>query len=80
MSLTTEQLQRLRTLQGALSALSYEYEDVLPLLATEANATANKNAIIAAIPTGYALQGNGQNTLTDLYNLIGYTISEIDAV
>lgn len=53
MSLTTEQLQRLRTLQGALSALSYEYEDVLPLLATEANATANKDAIIAAI--GYTI-------------------------
>ena len=54
--------------------------DVQNGLATEANATANKDAIIAAMPTGYALQGNGNNTLTDLYNLIGYTISEIDAV
>ena len=35
-------------------------------------------AIKGALPTGYALQGSGSNTLTDLYTLIGYTISEID--
>ena len=32
------------------------------------------------LPTDYAKQGSGQNTLTDIYSLIGYTISEIDAV
>ena len=36
-SQTQIQLQGLRTLQGALSALSYQYEDVIPLLATQAS-------------------------------------------
>lgn len=30
--------------------------------------------------TGYALQGSGNNTLTDVYALIGYVVDEIDGV
>lgn len=71
-----DQTNGLAAIKSAIPSVA----DVQNGLATEANATANKNAIIAAMPTGYALQGNGNNTLTDLYNLIGYTISEIDAV
>lgn len=53
--------------------------------AKETTAEAAKQAALDAKAaaqgiTGYALQGSGNNTLTDIYALIGYTISEIDGV